>query len=92
MNLSIRRKAFYNYYFKRFDKQHNLELIVLRPDKKEVENFVNKEFKTKKQVFILSHAGEFKKNIIKLKLNGNIRVTEKDFYIHEVYHYVKFKY
>ncbi len=90
LNISIRRKAFYNYYFNRFDKQHNIELIVLRPKKREVESFINEELKNRKQIFILSHAGEFKQKIEKINVKNNVKIEEKDFFIHEVYKIVKF--
>lgn len=89
LNLSIRRKSFYSYYFDRFDKQHKLEIVVLRPNKNEIESFINEELKIKNQIFILSHAGEFKNKIKKLQLKGDVMTLEKDFYIHEVYHCVK---
>lgn len=89
LNISIRRKSFYSYYFDRLDQQHKLELIVLRPNKNEIENFINEELKTNPQIFILSHTGEFRKRKIKLQLDDNVEIIEKDFYIHEVYHCVK---
>ena len=89
LNLSIRRKAFYQYYFKRFDPDKNLELIVLRPEQDSLEKFITQKLLKQNDIFILCHAGDFSDGIEKLKYTINLKISKKDFYIHKVYHIVK---
>ena len=89
LNVSIRRKSFYQYYFQRFDQKNQCELIVLRPDKKELENYISESLKKEDQVFLLSHAGEYQNKLKRLDLAKGIKVSEKKFYLHEVYQFTR---
>jgi 4-amino-4-deoxy-L-arabinose transferase-like glycosyltransferase len=87
LNVSIRRKSFYQYYFQRFDQNNQCELIVLRPDKKELENYIRESLKKEDEVFLLSHAGEYQNKLKRLDFPKGIKISEKKFYLHEVYQF-----
>jgi len=89
LNISIRRLTFYKYYFDRLDKNHQFELIVLRPENKVIENYINNSISKGEQFYILSHAGEFDDKVKKINLNTDISCKETRFYLHEVYQYSK---
>lgn len=89
LNISIRRKAFYNFYFEKFDVNHNLELVVMRPMQNEIENFIQNELEYDNPIFILSHAEEYQSKIKSMILKKPIQVFEKKFYKHEVYRVFK---
>ena len=77
LNLSIRRKTYYQYYFNRFTN-NKIDFVVLRSSNKIIEEYINKEFLTNDKVFILSYTGGFSKDINNLKINGI--VDRKEFY------------
>lgn len=85
LNLAIRRKAFYQYYFNRLDTKHDLNLVVLRPEKKRIIDYLTNEMKLKKHVFVLLHGGEFSDELKQLHLGIPVSVKRKDFYMHTVY-------
>lgn len=87
LNVSIRRKSFYQYYFDRFDKNNQSELIILRPEKNELENYIKESLKKEDQIYLLSHAGEYQNKLKRLDMPKEIKVSEKKFYLHEVYQF-----
>lgn len=89
LNISIRRPSFYKYYFERFDNTHQLDLIVLQPETKRIENYINSALSNGEHIYLLSHAGEFDNSIKKLKLNAAIHQKERRFYLHEVFQFRK---
>lgn len=78
LNLSIRRKTYYQYYFNRLTGNKNIDVVVLRSSNKIIEEYINKEFLTNDKVFILSYTGGFSKDINNLRINGI--VDKKEFY------------
>lgn len=87
LNLAIRKKTFYQYYFDRFDKKHQLELVVLRPDKEQIQNYINSELRQNNRIYLLSNGGEFSGNIKHLQLDKSISFAKKEFYVHDVYRF-----
>lgn len=83
LNLSVRRKKYYQHYFDQYDTNHKLDLIVLRPNKKLVENYINTEMKFVNQIFILSYTAGFSKDIDMPALD--FTVFKKEFYGQTVY-------
>lgn len=89
LNLSIRRKTYYLYYFNQLNKNKNIHLIVLRSNNKIIEEYIENELKTKDKVIILSYTAGFSKDI--QKLNVHCKVIKKQFYGHVVYYCFKNK-
>lgn|GEM_PF-5717331 len=87
LNLAIRKKAFYQFYFNRFDPQKNFKLVVLRPVKSVIEKFVADQLDKRKNVYLLSNGGEFSDEIARLHPNPNVTIHKTGFFVHDVYHF-----
>lgn len=85
LNLSIRRKSYYKYYFDRISKNHTVDLIVLRANEHLIEKYIDDYLKTGKQIFIVSYTGGFSKDIKGLKTQHPF--IKKEFYNQVVYQY-----
>ncbi|WP_205728588.1 glycosyltransferase family 39 protein [Flavobacterium sp. J27] len=83
LNLSIRRKTYYLYYFNQLADNKKIDIVVLRPSNKIIEEYINKELLTNDKVFVLLYTGGFSKDINNLKINGI--VDKKEFYGHVVF-------
>jgi uncharacterized membrane protein len=83
INLSKRRKIFYDYYFSRLDSAKDLNLVQQKPDSAALDKYVSEDLITHNKVFVLSYIGNFPDKI--RFSNSKFCVYQKDFYGHVLY-------
>lgn len=85
LNLAIRKKTFYSYYFGRFDPERKLDLVVVRPRQAEVQQYVNQQILKGRPIYLLVNALEESREIEQIALPANKKLYKKRFYSHILY-------